>query len=90
MNLCSGIDYKAADRSLNVAYQKLMPLLTTSDQKKLIVAQQAWIKFRDASCDFERNPYSGGSVAPLVYNNCLTYVTNQRTKDLERYLYEVK
>ncbi|GBF53168.1 hypothetical protein N0824_01020 [Microcystis sp. 0824] len=38
------------------------------------------------SCEFERSAYEGGSLAPMIYGFCLANVTEQRTKDLQRYL----
>jgi uncharacterized protein YecT (DUF1311 family) len=38
------------------------------------------------SCEFERSTYEGGSLAPMIYGFCLAAVTEQRTKDLQRYL----
>lgn len=89
MNICAGIAYQNADRQLNQVYQQLLPKLPASRKQKLITAQQAWIKFRDSSCDFERSAFEGGSMAPMIYGSCLATVTEQRTKDLQGYLEDV-
>ncbi|MDJ0560233.1 MAG: lysozyme inhibitor LprI family protein [Microcystis sp. M53599_WE4] len=86
MNICASIAYQNADRKLNQVYRQLLPKLSASRKQKLISAQQAWIKFRDSSCEFERSAYEGGSLAPMIYGFCLADVTEQRTKDLRRYL----
>ncbi|MFN7319291.1 MAG: lysozyme inhibitor LprI family protein [bacterium] len=86
MNICASIAYQNADRKLNQVYQQLLPKLSAARKQKLIAAQQAWIKFRDSSCEFERSAYEGGSMAPMIYGFCLADVTEQRTKDLQRYL----
>ena len=86
MNICASIAYQNADRKLNQVYRQLLPKLSAARKQKLISAQQAWIKFRDSSCEFERSAYEGGSLAPMIYGNCLAAVTEQRTKDLRRYL----
>ncbi|BCU13308.1 lysozyme inhibitor LprI family protein [Microcystis aeruginosa] len=86
MNICASIAYQNADRKLNQVYRQLLPKLSAARKQKLIAAQQAWIKFRDSSCEFERSAYEGGSLAPMIYGNCLANVTEQRTKDLQRYL----
>ena len=86
MNICASIAYQNADRKLNQVYRQLLPKLSASRKQKLISAQQAWIKFRDSSCEFERSAYEGGSMAPMIYGFCLANVTEQRTKDLQRYL----
>ncbi|NCQ98201.1 MAG: lysozyme inhibitor LprI family protein [Microcystis aeruginosa L211-101] len=86
MNICASIAYQNADRKLNQVYRQLLPKLSAARKQKLITAQQAWIKFRDSSCEFERSAYEGGSMAPMIYGFCLAAVTEQRTKDLQRYL----
>ena len=86
MNICASIAYQNADRKLNQVYRQLLPKLSASRKQKLISAQQAWIKFRDSSCEFETSAYEGGSIAPMIYSNCLAAVTEQRTNDLRRYL----
>jgi uncharacterized protein YecT (DUF1311 family) len=86
MNICASIAYQNADRKLNQVYQQLLPKLSAARKQKLINAQQAWIKFRDSSCEFERSASEGGSMAPMIYGFCLADVTEQRTKDLQRYL----
>ena len=86
MNICASIAYQNADRKLNQVYRQLLPKLSAARKQKLISAQQAWIKFRDSSCEFERSAYEGGSMAPMIYGFCLANVTEQRTKDLQRYL----
>ena len=86
MNICAGIEYQNADRKLNQTYQQLLPKLSPARKQKLVAAQQAWIKFKNASCDFEKSAFEGGTIAPMIYGNCLTKVTQQRTTDLESYL----
>ena len=86
MNICASIAYQNADRKLNQVYRQLLPKLSAARKQKLISAQQAWIKFRDSSCEFERTAFEGGSIAPMIYSNCLAAVTEQRTNDLRRYL----
>ncbi|MCL1463784.1 lysozyme inhibitor LprI family protein [Argonema galeatum] len=86
MNACAGISYQNADRKLNQVYQQLLPKLPAARKQKLVTAQQAWLRFRDASCVFERSEVEGGTMAPMIYSGCLATVTEQRTKDLERYL----
>ncbi len=86
MNACAGIEYQNADKKLNQVYKQLLPRLQSSRRQKLISAQQAWIKFRDASCTYERTEFAGGTMEPMVYSNCLAAVTQQRTAQLEQYL----
>lgn len=86
INRCSQLSYENADRKLNQVYKQLLPKLALPRQQKLIAAQQAWIKFRDSSCEFERSAFEGGSIAPSIYLNCLETVTKQRLQQLQEYL----
>ncbi|MEA5599649.1 lysozyme inhibitor LprI family protein [Nostoc sp. UHCC 0252] len=86
INECARLSYQNADKKLNQAYQQLLPNLERSRKQKLIAAQQAWIKFRDTNCEFERSEYEGGSISPTIYFGCLENVTKLRTQQLREYL----
>lgn len=85
MNYCSYLDYQEADDALNRTYNQLMETLSPTRQEKLITAEQAWIAYRDATCEFERSRYEGGSIEPLIYNSCLAQLTQEQTQRLEGY-----
>ena len=86
MNACAGIAYRNADRRLNQVYQQLLPKLPAGRRQQLVTAQQAWMRYRDASCNFERSEVEGGTMAPTIQGSCLARLTEQRTKDLQQYL----
>ncbi|WP_426237949.1 lysozyme inhibitor LprI family protein [Pseudomonas sp. TWP3-2] len=88
MNQCASQENKAADKELNTVYQQIIARLKDNpDSKKLLVsAQKAWIGFRDAECKFSASGVEGGSVYPLILNNCITGVTKVRTEALKQYL----
>jgi len=89
MNFCAAEQAKTADRKLNQVYkQAIAKFKGTPNEKQLVTAQRAWIQFRDASCTFERDRFKGGSIAPLMYSSCVTELTQERTKALQRYLTE--
>lgn len=86
MNDCAARSYKQSDRQLNIAYKQVRQAYRSSDQperlSKLTDAQLAWIKYRDTTCDWKASKYEGGSIAPMIYNNCLDQLTQQRTQEL--------
>ncbi|MEH2072028.1 MAG: lysozyme inhibitor LprI family protein [Nostoc sp.] len=86
INECSRLSYQNADKKLNAVYQQLLPKLDRTRKQKLIAAQQAWIKFRDSSCEFEESQYEGGTIAPTIYFGCLENTTKERTQQLQQYL----
>ena len=53
-----------------------------TEKAALIEAQTAWIKYRDSHCKFDCMGYKGGSIYPLMYSDCLTALTEMRTKQL--------
>jgi uncharacterized protein YecT (DUF1311 family) len=89
MNQCADAQYRKADAELNRAYQQLARASGGPDAK-LKAAQLAWLKFRDAECDYEASQYEGGSIMPMVYSFCLRDVTAARTKQLRDALKELQ
>jgi uncharacterized protein YecT (DUF1311 family) len=82
MNICSDEDYKAADAKLNKAYQELISGSDAKTGKLLQTAQRAWIAFRDAECSYSASDSEGGSIYPMLVSECLTRLTNDRTKQI--------
>lgn len=88
MNQCAGKQFKAADQELNKLYQQINQRLKDQPEskKQLVIAQRAWVAFRDAECNFASSGVEGGSVYPLIYNNCITDLTKARVKTFKTYL----
>jgi uncharacterized protein YecT (DUF1311 family) len=82
-----------ADRVLNDRYKKLLSQLKSnagqqsSLHNQFVLAQRAWIAFRDTECEFRTN-LSGAAPQWLKVNRtqCLTKLTTARVKVLEGYL----
>ena len=88
MNICWGKEYKAADAQLNAAYREFNSKLNPEETAQLKTAQLAWIKFRDANCEFVADAYKGGSIRPMIAAMCLADVTNARTSELKAQMKE--
>ena len=87
MRDCAGQEYQKADAALNKSYRELMAKLDDEGQKSVLkTAQQAWIKYRDANCEFAAYQNRGGTIYPVVYTGCLTSMTTARTKELQQTL----
>jgi uncharacterized protein YecT (DUF1311 family) len=87
MNECQGREYKKADAALNAVYKQLMAKIDTEGERAALkAAQVAWIKYRDADCEFVSYLNKGGTIYPLVYSGCLTARTQERTKQLREVL----
>ena len=83
MNICWGKQYKAADAQLNVVYREFMSKLSAEETAQLKAAQLAWLKFRDANCEFVADQFKGGSMRSMVVGMCLADVTHARVNELK-------
>jgi uncharacterized protein YecT (DUF1311 family) len=83
MNDCQAREYKRADAALNAAYKQLMAKVEDAGERNALKASQlAWIKYRDANCEFESYLNKGGTMYSMVYDGCLTALTEERTRHL--------
>ena len=83
LNDCAGREYKKADAELNQTYQKLVALLEADDKAQLRDVENAWIKYRDANCNFVADQYKGGTIRPMILGFCLADVTRNRAAELK-------
>lgn len=88
MTQCAADAYKAADKVLNQVYQQLVAKLDEEEKAQLKEAQNAWLKYRDANCDFVADQYKGGTMRPMIYAGCLEDVTKKRTTELKTQIEE--
>jgi uncharacterized protein YecT (DUF1311 family) len=86
MRVCENARYEKADRDLNAVYQQLMRQLDAGQQAKLRVAQNAWLRFREANADFEAGAASGGTLGPLLRISTMADMTEARTIELKKSL----
>jgi uncharacterized protein YecT (DUF1311 family) len=78
---CTSDEKARQDALLNQNYKTLMSKLSAKRKKMLLEAQRAWIKFRDANCNFYFDP-EGGTAALLAGNGCFLQATADRAKEL--------
>ena len=52
------------------------------NEKILLEAQRAWVKFREANCSFYSDP-EGGTAALLDGRDCFLQATAERAKELK-------
>ncbi len=46
-------------------------------------AERTWLSYRDIQCKAAGQQYEGGSMAPMIYSQCLRIVTEHRIDDLK-------
>lgn len=83
MKICASENLEEQDKRLNEVYAKLMNKLDKGEQKKLKIAQRAWITYRDANCDFAAGEMRGGTGEGLIYVSCLGSMTSDRADELQ-------
>lgn len=86
LNICAGENFKQADAELNAAYAILLGRISLKGREKLQEAQRSWIKYKDAQCAFDTMGTIGGSIHSMIAAQCLTDLTEQQTKRLQRQL----
>jgi uncharacterized protein YecT (DUF1311 family) len=96
MGFCLSQEWEWWDARLNAAYGALMERHRAGDAQVkaegLEVApvsdalrdmQRAWIAYRDASCDYERAQWAGGTGGGPAMAGCLLHHTGVRALELE-------
>lgn len=78
LNTCTAQQYQAADKTLNQTYQAVMKRAAAPQRDLLKKAQQAWIALRDADCALIGSGTEGGSIQPMIVNQCLAEKTTER------------
>ena len=91
LNIQSNENLKKADVELNNTYNKILNIYKDDSLfiKKLKIAQNAWIVFRDAYLKSiyphdDSNYY--GSDYPMCYSNTMAEITTERVKELKQWI----
>jgi len=92
MNETASKEYSKADAILNATYKLVLKKMKDSPHEKelLIEAQRAWLVYVKAHCKSVASAYEGGSMEGMIYSQCLTEMTKERTKKLNEYLKDDK
>ncbi|WP_332711879.1 lysozyme inhibitor LprI family protein [Pelagibacterium mangrovi] len=83
---CVGRETNWWDSQLNVHYASLEETLDADLFASLRDAQRSWLAYRDASCGFEYELWSEGTIRTLVYAGCILDSTAQRAYALSGYV----
>lgn len=87
--------YSKADTELNSVYNKLIQeykkegaeFYGQNEPRDIYLkkSQLAWIKMRDASCDYETYESKTGTAFSSIYEKCLLDKTNERIEYLKKF-----
>lgn len=80
---CAKAGWEVSDDELNRLWSVVKP---AADRRgtgaALLDAQRGWLRYRDATCAGERDEYAGGSIADMVYWQCMDRLTIGRNAEL--------
>ena len=68
------------DKQLTIAYQQAMKDAVPAQKEKLREAERAWIKYRDANCEYYAS--GEGTIARIDAAVCLRDMTKRRAEEL--------
>ena len=88
MTKCAVHELADDDKHLNSNYKEIEKRLADDDeaQKLLITSQRAWVKFRDAECNFSTSKAADGSIHIMMIASCRGQLTKDRNKQFTEYL----
>jgi uncharacterized protein YecT (DUF1311 family) len=79
--MCQKGNLAILEKRLAAAYRKALKFAQGKERAQLEVAQHAWLKFRDADCDYYE--LGEGTIARIRGGNCMLDLTRARAKELE-------
>jgi len=86
MNWCGSWSANVAEKQLIAELARAPTFLNKSLLRQ---AEAQWEGYRAAECALEQDFYSGGSIQPTIYNDCLTRLTDSRVAQLKAYFAQV-
>jgi uncharacterized protein YecT (DUF1311 family) len=82
LSACAGKDAQAADAELNRVYGQLIAKYDEPNRNALVLAERAWVVYRDVECGYETALSIGGTIHPMVVALCMTAKAKARTREL--------
>lgn len=82
LSICMGEEIDRQDALLNKSYKRMISFLSDDRKKALKDAQRAWIKYRDANCNWYNDP-DGGTSAGISAQQCYLNMTVSRLTEMD-------
>ncbi len=79
MNACANSEVRQLESQLSPALHSEEKIFGT---KMVRAAQSQWTRFVKAECTMEANPNRGGSIYPLIYEDCVRDLTLTRIEEI--------
>lgn len=82
---CISAEHQVKDIQLNQAYGARMQSLSPSARERLRTGEREWLKLRERRCQGEAKAEEGGTLASVVYSQCLLDQTTSRVTYLRTF-----
>jgi uncharacterized protein YecT (DUF1311 family) len=76
----------ATDKTIDALNTKIFAKLRKAGRATFVKTNADWVTYRNAACATEASIYSGGSVQPVAYANCLVSIDNSHVTELKAML----
>jgi uncharacterized protein YecT (DUF1311 family) len=76
----------ALDKSIDALNVKVVAKLGKSGRTAFISATSAWVQYRNGTCSAAASIYSGGTIQPVAYANCLVSIDGSHVNELKKML----
>ena len=76
----------ATDKTIDALNVKIFSRLSKAGRADYIKTNTNWVNYRDAACTTESSIYSGGSIQPVAYANCLVAIDGSHVSELKAML----
>ena len=90
MNRHAAASFHRAEERLAALVEDLRQYLSGGRLDAFENSQQMWLRYREASAEFQSSQYHGGSIQPLIHASALESVTISRIVELEPLLKEMQ
>jgi len=87
-NICAGNEAAHSERRLDQLIAEISSRADSARRAQLQGVQEKWKAFRDSDCQWQANAFTGGSIQPAVYAECIVALTEARIADLKLQLCE--
>jgi uncharacterized protein YecT (DUF1311 family) len=76
----------ATDKTIDALNAKIFAKLNKLGRGTYVKTNTDWVNYRDAACTTEASIYSGGSIQPVAYANCLVAIDGSHVTELKAML----
>lgn len=86
---CTEKSILASDERINDLVRTIFYSLGRSSRATFVQGERSWLRYRRSSCTTAASLYTGGSIQPVFFGECLASVNATHLKDLGRLRCEV-